>query len=128
MSYTYGHDELLVPPGAKHVATYDENGKLLKMEGTDPAPQSHVVKPNNASAPVTVSLASGYATGSRVFIEPTASAVTNTVTITPKGSFVDPEGAAVDQCVLNAAGSFAICDIVGGVTVLSAYKGADLTT
>jgi hypothetical protein len=142
----YRHKPLRVPNAAAQVATYNANGVLLDANG-DPLvldggslaaqsversaaafPTPILLQPDNSEEPVTVDLATAaYDSGTRIYIEPVATAVTNTVTITPDGSLVDPEGVAVEQCVLNAAGSFAICDIIGGVTVLSAYKGADLT-
>lgn len=122
----YRSGALKVPTEAAQVATRDSNGRHLLPDGSALAPQSIVVQPNNASAPQTVSLTS-YPTGTRIFVEPTNSPATQNVTITPKGSFVGPTGSAITQCVLTSAGGFAICDIIGGITVLSVYKGATLS-
>jgi hypothetical protein len=133
----YRSSALRVPDEAHRVATFNSDGELLDVNGASyevptanlSFPPPVVLTPNNSAGTATVNLSTAnYASGTRVYIEPTASAGTHNVTITADGSFVDNEGAAVQQCVLNASGAFAICDIIGGVTVLAAYKGADLTT
>lgn len=127
MARRYRFEPLLVPDEADVVATLDGDGNLLKKDGSQ-APQIVVIKPDNSEGVADVDLdEAAYPTGTRVVIEDVHGAASNNITVTPLGSFVDPDGVAVDQVVINADDGYAILDIVGGLTVVSASKGVDLT-
>ena len=130
-------DALKVPDTAHRVATLNSDGELLNATGDAlemPAanlgfPAPVVLTPNNSAGAASVNLSTpDYPTGTRVYVQPTSNASTHNVTITAEGSFVDVAGSAVQQCVINANGGFAIFDMIGGVSVLAVYKGCDLTT
>lgn len=124
----YRHKALRVPDAAERVATYDSDGNLLTKAGTATAPQTILINPDNASDVAEVDLdALDYPSGTRVVVEDINGATANEITVTPKGSFVDASGTAVTQVVIDTDDGYAILDIVGGLTVLSAYKGATLS-
>lgn len=124
----YRHEPLRVPDAAESVATYDSDGNLLNKAGDATAPQTILINPDNSEDPAEVDLDDlDYPSGTRVVVEDVNGATANDITVTPKGSFVDVEGTAVTQVVIDTDDGYAILDIVGGLTVLAAYKGATLS-
>lgn len=126
MSIRYRFDPLRVPDEAVRVATYDAGGRLLGPAGAG-APQTIVIEPDNSEEPITIELDEESPTGTRFIVADVNGATANNITVTPVGSFMDVDGVAVDQVVINADDGYAVLDIVNGITIVSASKGVDLT-
>lgn len=88
----------------------------------------HLLEPDNSEDPVTVSLATGYAEGTIVLVKDVHGATAENITITPLGSFVDNEGTAVDQVVIDTDDGYAALLLLSGLTTLLASNGVDLVT
>lgn len=123
----YRFDPLRVPDEATQVATYDSDGRLLGPTGVG-APQTIVIEPDNSEEPASVELDEDAPTGTRFIVADVHGATANNITVTPVGSFVDVDGVAVDQVVINADDGYAVLDVVNGFTIVSASKGVDLET
>lgn len=123
----YRFNALKTASNAARVATYDEDGNLLALDSENRAPRKFVIEPDNSAGVATVNLSTGYVDGDRILIQDVHGATANSITVTPLGSFVDTAGSAVGQVVIDTDDGFAILEIANGLTVLAAYKGADLT-
>lgn len=123
---------LKTPAECTAVANYFSDSSVRDRDNVPlKLPPSNTIRhysPDNSSAPAGVDLsAESLTSGTWVLVEDTQGATANNITITAEGSFVDSDGVAVGQCVIDADDGFALFMIAGGVSVLVASKGVDLT-
>lgn len=86
-----------------------------------------VAQPDNSGGAASYDMsAQSFPSGTMVLVEDANGATANNITITAEGSFVDTDGSAVGQCVINADDGYALLMVAGGVSVLLASKGVDL--